>query len=152
MNLLSSQPPRPKSALHRKVVGLLRELFPSYRIEEEASLQVSLGGRVWTVFVDITVQDLNLAIECHGRQHYEFVPHFHGSRDEFARSLERDRAKAQAILDAGMSYLAIPYSIEAKLTRGGLRALIRAMGDGRCALRILPTPFSAIHLFIKSEC
>ena len=104
------------SALHRKVYGLLHELYPNFTITEEASLRVDVGGRETTVFVDIQVPDLNLAIECHGRQHYEFVSHFHGTRDDFARSVERDRAKAEAILDSGMSYLAISFKEEKTLT------------------------------------
>ena len=34
-----------------------------------------------------------LAVEVHGRQHYEFVPYFHKSKAGFIKSLARDEDK-----------------------------------------------------------
>jgi hypothetical protein len=108
--------PRPKSALHRRVAELFRSLFPQFKIFEEESIDVVVDGRRTTLFVDIIVRELSLVIECHGRQHFEFVPHFHQTRDGFARSVQRDRAKADAVIAAGYSYLVVRYDQESQLT------------------------------------
>lgn len=36
-----------------------------------------------------------IAIEVQGRQHYEFIKHFHGTRDGFVRQKQRDSRKAR---------------------------------------------------------
>lgn len=104
------------SSLHKKTFKVLRELYPNFTIQEETALDVEAGGRPTKVFVDLIVKELNLAIECHGRQHYEFTAHFHGTQTAFAQSQQRDEAKRQAILDARMSFLVIRFDEEAKLT------------------------------------
>lgn len=113
----SSQPERGRaSSLHKKVFTLLRQAFPTFTILEEQSLKVEVRGRKTTVFTDILVREMNVVIECHGRQHYEFVEHFHQTRDAFARSLERDRAKAQEVEEAGMTYVVVRFDEETTLT------------------------------------
>ena len=109
--------PRGKSALHVKVRELLRELYPQYTVSEEGSLRVSIGCRSTTVFVDLQVKELGLCIECHGRQHFEFVSHFHGTRGMFVEAVARDQAKARFIQDSGLSYLIIRFDEEKSLTR-----------------------------------
>ena len=108
--------PQRKSSLHRRVVGLIREAFPSFKVFEELAVKVQLSGRVQTLYVDIVINELNLAIECQGRQHFEFVPHFHGTRHNYAQGCERDASKASGLLAAGYSYLVIRYDEEKKLT------------------------------------
>jgi len=112
------------SSLHRRVHAILKELYPNFTLTEEAPVKVNVGGRITTVFVDIKVAELGLAIECQGKQHDEFVPHFHGTRLDFARARERDRAKAQAILESGLSYLAISFRHEKSLTQRRLLKMI----------------------------
>lgn len=108
------------SALHRKVLGLLREAFPAMRIFEDQSVEVN--GR--KLFVDLFIRDLGVCIECHGRQHDEFVPHFHGTRVEFQRSQERDRAKKQALVDAGYAFLEVREKEAKNLTATDLANLV----------------------------
>ena len=109
--------PGSKSALHTKVRDLLREIYPQYTVSEEGAVKVSLGSRSTTVFVDLQVKELGLCIECHGRQHFEFVPHFHGTRNGFTEAVARDQAKARFIQTSGMSYLIIRFDEERTLTR-----------------------------------
>jgi very-short-patch-repair endonuclease len=113
-----------KSALHRKVRDLLRELYPQFTVSEEGSMRVNIGGRATTVFVDLQVKEMNLCVECHGRQHFEFVPHFHGTRSGFVDAVARDQAKAQFIKSCGFSYLTIRFDEEKTLTRRRLLSKI----------------------------
>ena len=124
------RPPRDCSALHRTVVTLLREMYPNFQVQEEESLKVNVDGRDTTLFVDIYVKEFHLAIECHGRQHFEFVPHFHHTRDGFAAAVARDGAKAQTIQAAGLSYLIVRFDQEKTLTRQKLlRAITKALKE-----------------------
>lgn len=119
-----------KSALHKKVAGLLQELYPQYTVNEEVPVRVDRGGRFATLFIDLHVKELGLCVECHGRQHFEFVPHFHGTRNGFVDAVARDRDKAQLIQDSGMSYLVIRYDEEAKLTKGKLlKKILKAIQE-----------------------
>ena len=119
--------PRQKSSLHRKVVGLLKNIYPNFTVLEEQSLPMWVdygGGRRTTLFVDIIVKELSLVIECHGRQHFEFVPHFHQTRHQFAQGVQRDRAKAQRVMEAGYSYLVVRFDEESQLNERLLMNMI----------------------------
>ena len=121
---MSDKLPQRRSALHRKVVGLIREAFPNFTVYEDHPVKVRLSGRDSTLYVDIVVKELNLAVECHGRQHFEFVPHFHGSRDNFARARERDAAKAAGLVVAGFTFLVIRFDEEVAMEMSHLLARI----------------------------
>ena len=117
------------SALHRRVWSLLRELFPQYTLLENEPVEVHLGGRDTTLYIDVLVKELGLAVEAHGRQHFEPVAHFHQGRKGFGESVQRDQAKAQAIEQAGLSYLMIPYTEEQTLTSAKLlKRINKAIG------------------------
>ena len=45
--------------------------------------------------IDFFLPNLSLAVEVHGRQHYEFVKHFHGTKKQFAHAQNNDAAKAR---------------------------------------------------------
>ena len=120
----------PKSALHEKVKALLRGLYPGYTVLEEHPVKVVVHGRKTTLFVDLVVKELRLAIECQGRQHYQFTPHFHGNRPQFAASVQRDQAKAQALREAGCIYLAVGFQEGDRLTaRKLLKRITRAIEE-----------------------
>lgn len=72
-----------------KLLSLIHELYPGQPVTEEFYLG-STGLRL-----DYYIEPLSLAFEYHGRQHDNFVPHFHGNRGGFSSSLARDAAKAE---------------------------------------------------------
>lgn len=45
--------------------------------------------------LDFFLPKINVAIEVHGRQHFEFVKHFHGTKKKFAEAKRRDELKAK---------------------------------------------------------
>ena len=75
---------------HSQARNLLKEEFPCYEILEEIPLPGS--GQLT---VDFFLPQLSLMVEVQGRQHDEFVPFFHGSKDKFAKSMKRDNRKKQ---------------------------------------------------------
>jgi hypothetical protein len=79
------------SKLAEKVGSLLRELFPNVRIKEEHHVMYD-GQRL---FVDFFIPSYLIAVEVHGRQHDEFVRHFHGDDAGWRRHRKRDRRKEE---------------------------------------------------------
>ena len=43
--------------------------------------------------LDFYLPNINIAVEVHGRQHYEFVKHFHGTKKKFTEAQHRDDKK-----------------------------------------------------------
>lgn len=67
----------------------LRELFPLINIYTEVPC-FGLG-----LYLDFFIPGINLAFEFDGRQHEEFIPHFHGDRAGYAQSVRNDVFKNQ---------------------------------------------------------
>lgn len=115
-----------KSAMHKHVVWLLQELWPNFKVEQEKVCEV--GDQ--RLFCDIALPQLRLVIECHGRQHFEFVRHFHGTEQGFEAAKRRDADKARTIDAAGWFLLVIRYDEWEKLTRAKLAKRISKAMEG----------------------
>jgi len=103
------------SGMHRKVRDILRDIFPGFTVGEEVSMDAVVDGRPTKLFVDLVVKEMRVAVECHGRQHYQYTPHFHHTMDGFRAHQRRDQAKADAIRRAGYSLVVIRYDEEGEL-------------------------------------
>lgn len=99
---------RAKSAPHQKALSLLLEILPGIPIFEEVSLPGS------GLYLDIFLPSASLAIEVHGRQHYEFVPFFHKCKADFLIARKRDRQKQEWCDINGIALAILPYDEEDK--------------------------------------
>lgn len=77
-------------------------------------------------------EKLGAAFEYQGKQHYEYVPHFHrGGKEDLAKQQERDRKKYEVCVKRGVKLMLIPYKFncydENKLKTYALDQL-RALG------------------------
>lgn len=79
------------SKLCDQVIGVVREVFPELLVKTEEC--VYYGNQ--KLFLDICLPQLGVVIEVHGRQHDEFVEHFHGDESGFRQSRQRDRNKEE---------------------------------------------------------
>lgn len=62
--------------------------------------------------LDVYNDDLRLAVEYNGRQHYQFNSHFHnGSNDRFQNQQYRDLIKKQLCEENGVRLIIVPYSV-----------------------------------------
>lgn len=87
---------RKRSKYHLRARAILKELFNSYRILEEVKLPGStLRHRKSVLYLDFYIPNLNLAVEVHGQQHYEYSPFFHKSKADFLKSKARDEDKIE---------------------------------------------------------
>ena len=57
---------------------------------------------------------ISLAIEVHGRQHYEFVPFFHKTKSDFLLARKRDRDKAEWCNLNNVTLVVLPHDEEDK--------------------------------------
>ena len=88
----------------RILYDFIFELYPGHRIVYEFPLH-GLNQRV-----DIYLPNLGIAIEYHGRQHYEFVKHFHKDLEGFKKAKEQDQQKLEYLLLRGVKFIEIPYN------------------------------------------
>ena len=80
------------SGLHKEAIETIKENFPAINIVEEVKIKIKRG--CVPLYIDIYLPAFNLAIEVHGKQHYEYIQHFHsnGIRD-FYKQQNNDQQK-----------------------------------------------------------
>ena len=61
------------------------------------------------LYCDFYIEKLNTVIEYNGRQHYEFIPYFHKSIEEFESDKKRDELKKKLLNDNNIKVISIPY-------------------------------------------
>jgi hypothetical protein len=91
------------SFLSDKVYAILRKTFPHVRIVKEYF--VSYKGQ--RLYVDFYIPSYLIAIETHGRQHDEFVEHFHGDAAGWRNHRRRAKLKEEWACVSGIVYVVI---------------------------------------------
>lgn len=61
--------------------------------------------------LDCFCKELGLALEYNGRQHYEFTPKFHKSKNDFYNQKYRDKIKKQLCYENKIDLIEVPYSV-----------------------------------------
>jgi hypothetical protein len=64
--------------------------------------------------LDCYNDDLKIAVEYNGVQHYKYNPHFHKSRDAFQNQRYRDYIKRNICKENGITLIEVPYTIQIK--------------------------------------
>ena len=72
--------------------------------------------------IDVAVPSLGIAIEYHGRQHFEYCQHFHKNHDVFVQAQIRDGEKKETCQKNGWCY--IEFNYKDKLTPEYVSAII----------------------------
>ena len=109
--VVSGDDTRPRSNLHVLARKILRKQFPYDRILEEVPLPGSYKpSRKSTLFVDFLIPSESLAVEVHGRQHFEFVAYFHGDKRGFRKSKARAKDKAHWLELNSITLVTLNYS------------------------------------------
>ena len=71
-------------------------------------------------------EELGLAFEYNGKQHYEFIEYWHRNQDGFEAQKERDRRKADLCAAAGITLFIVPYRYD-YANEGEMEAYIRSL-------------------------
>lgn len=120
----------------RILYDFLYELYPGQDVIYEYMLY-ELNQRI-----DLYIPHLAIAIEYHGRQHYEFVPHFHKNIEEFKRAVKMDRQKSEYLYMHGIKLIEIPYN-NMVTTKEELLQIIDSQ-DYPLNIEVKPLPTSSV--------
>jgi very-short-patch-repair endonuclease len=107
-----------RSHLEEALDIALKALYPFDNIAEDMPIKV----RGKTLYVDRVIRGAKIAIEIDGRQHDEFVAHFHRDADGFKSHKQRDALK-EAWLTAN-GYSIVRFKHTDTVTAETLRAAI----------------------------
>lgn len=89
-----------------KVYTLLRELFPQAYIKKEHYVRFK-GARL---FFDFFLPQYSILVEVQGRQHYEYIKHFHGDIENFKNYKKRDNLKVEYAVDSELCLILVDYN------------------------------------------
>ena len=78
---------KPRSKGEREVIAYLNK--NGYKYRREYRIRCNLGFQR-NVYIDFYLPKKKIFIEYNGRQHYEFVPKFHKTMEDFNNQLFRD--------------------------------------------------------------
>lgn len=57
-------------------------------------------------------QELKLAFEYNGPQHYKFIPMFHKNYEDFIKQVQRDKEKRELCKEHNITLIEIPYTVK----------------------------------------
>lgn len=60
--------------------------------------------------LDMFNEELKIAVEFNGEQHYKFIPYFHRTEDNFNKQLLRDTEKKEKCRRLGITLIIVPFS------------------------------------------
>jgi len=98
---------RSRSKLHVKARKILYELFPTMKILEEVPIKPR-GNK--TQYLDFYINQIKLAVEVHGQQHYKFNTMFHASARDFLNQKRNDTDKEDWCILNGITHIELPYN------------------------------------------
>jgi len=101
------------SKLELQTKFLLEDIFkvPFYKIRPNF-LKNEVTG--YNLEIDLYNDELKLAVEVQGDQHYKFTPFFHRNKDTFMMQRYRDEMKKQKCMNRGITLIEIPYKVGEK--------------------------------------
>ena len=62
--------------------------------------------------LDCYNEELKLAVEYDGAQHFKFIPHFHKTNEAFMNQRYRDYMKDQMCKENGIVLIRVPYTVK----------------------------------------
>lgn len=96
------------SKLQEETRNRLRILFKGYDFSENYRPDWMRNPETgYPLEFDFWLSDAKIAIEVQGRQHYEYIPHFHGTIDNFNKQVQRDQFKRDFCQSANIHFYEI---------------------------------------------
>lgn len=91
---------------------VLQELFKRpFNKKRPDFLRNSVTGNTQNLELDCFCEDLKLAVEYNGVQHYKYTPFFHRNKDAFMNQKYRDELKRRMCKDNDIILIEVPYTI-----------------------------------------
>lgn len=86
----------------KQLLKILRKLYPNQRFVTE----YHIGERL---LIDIYLPSFRLGFEYDGRQHSEYVEHFHGNKQGFLRAKKRDMRKEELCAENNVALVRVAH-------------------------------------------
>lgn len=98
------------SGLHRETLAILKKLFKNFVIRQEYPIEVlDQRGKSRILYLDFFIEELSLAIECQGIQHFKKNEFFHSKDGSFKQQQTNDRLKKRWCELSEVSLIEITY-------------------------------------------
>ena len=108
---------------------VLTQLFKKpFRKERPDFLRNPVTGGNFNLELDCYNEDLRLAVEYNGIQHYKYVPYFHRNNDHFLTQKYRDDMKRRLCNENKVNLIEVPYSVKIEDIRPFLINAIERLG------------------------
>lgn len=78
--------------------------------------------------LDCYNEELQIAVEYNGVQHYKFSPYFHKNKDQFYTQKYRDEMKTRICKDKGLTLIEVPYNVKIENIENYLIEKLRESG------------------------
>lgn len=112
----------------RECRRVLHELFPNYSFPNSRPDFMKNEVTGSKLELDCYCNQLKLAVEYSGIQHYKFSPYFHSNKDQFKNQQYRDLIKRQLCKENGITLIEVPYTVKIEDIENFLRKELRQKG------------------------
>lgn len=90
---------------------ILSELYPNNNFKKIRPNWLRNEKTGKNLELDMYCDELNIALEYNGKQHYEYVNYFHNTNEDFIRQQERDKCKKELCEKNNVKLICIPYTL-----------------------------------------
>ena len=128
-NVPSTESTRKQSSGETECRRVLEHLFsrPFPSVRPNFLRNPVTGGRN-NLELDCFCEELRLAVEYNGQQHYKYIPYFHSGYEAFRNQQYRDEIKRRMCRDNGIVLIEVPYTIKTRDIAGYLIAELQKRG------------------------
>jgi hypothetical protein len=117
------------SKIANEVYDILLEMFPK-RLAPRVKREIYVNHAGQRLFFDFYIKELDIYVEVQGRQHTEFIEHFHTDKEAFLKQKRRDNLKVRYVQDKNKCLIRFNY--DEKITKELVRKKIDKVLDGEC--------------------
>jgi hypothetical protein len=108
---------------------VLQQLFNKpFSKSRPSFLNNPVTGGMYNLELDCYDEELGLAVEYNGVQHYEYSPYFHKNKEAFYNQKYRDDMKRRLCKDNNITLIEVPYNIKTENIRQYIINEIRKKG------------------------
>ncbi|AYV75560.1 MAG: hypothetical protein Terrestrivirus2_68 [Terrestrivirus sp.] len=99
---------------YRYIENICRDIFESIFNKKFISIRPNWlkNETNYNLEIDVYNEELNIACEYNGRQHYKYIQFFHKTKEEFTNQQARDKLKYKLINEKGIKLIIIPYTVK----------------------------------------
>lgn len=117
------------SKIANEVYDVLIDMFPQ-RLAPRVKREIYVRHAGQKLFFDFYIKELGIYVEVQGRQHTEFIEHFHTEKEAFLKQKHRDNVKIQYVQDKNKCLIRFNYN--EKITKDLVQEKINKVLDGEC--------------------